>query len=74
MDIIWMIKELSLRLIKINADIEYYYKTAPDSTDNSVLIYDYIYKNVVYPCVDAIKQKNYEFAYNRYKNSVLILE
>lgn len=45
-------------------DIEHYYQTAPiivetiDSIANNDSIYDYIYKNVVSACVNAIKQKN----------------
>lgn len=62
------------------ADIDHYYVTAPiivesiESIENNESIYNYIYENVVLACVNAIKQGNYEFAYNRYKNSVLILE
>lgn len=61
-------------------DIEHYYKIAPiiveiiNNTVNSDLIYKYIYENVVNPCIIAIKSNDYEFAYNRYKNSVLALE
>lgn len=61
-------------------DIEYYYDIAPVIIDcinempNSDLIYDYIYQNVVTVCVDAIKKGDYNFAYERYKNSVYLLE
>lgn len=61
-------------------DIEHYYKIAPiivetiDSIENNNLIYDYIYENVIITCINAIKQENYDFAYNRYKKIVLILE
>lgn len=61
-------------------DIEYYYKTAPiivetiDRIENNDLVYNYIYENVVIPCVSAIKKGDYKFAYHRYKSSVLILE
>ena len=61
-------------------DVEQYYKTAPiildaiESTSNSDTTYDYIYENVVSACVDAIKSGDYDFAYNRYKNSVLTFE
>lgn len=61
-------------------DIDHYYETAPiivsainEKKDNDK-IYDYIYKNIICACVDAIKSGDYEFAYNRYKNSVLSLE
>lgn len=61
-------------------DIEYYYKIAPsivktiDNIENNDLIYNYIYEDIVVACVNAIKQNNYEFAYNRYKNSILVLQ
>lgn len=61
-------------------EIAHYYVTAPiivetiESIENNESIYNYIYENVVLACVNAIKQGNYEFAYNRYKNSVLTLE
>ena len=61
-------------------DIEHYYKTAPiivegiDTTENNDIIYDYIYDNVVDACVNAIEQGDYEFAYNRYKSSILSFE
>ena len=61
-------------------DIRHYYETAPivvssinDVKDNNK-IYDYIYKNVIKACVDAIKKGDYEFAYKRYKSSILTLE
>lgn len=61
-------------------DIEHYYETAPviveaiDNDENSELIYNYIYDNVVDACVLAIENGDYEFAYNRYKESILLLE
>lgn len=61
-------------------DIQHYYDIAPiivgkiNSIPNNNNIYTWIYEYVVKPCVNAIKQKNYEFAYSRYKNSVLALE
>ena len=61
-------------------DIEHYYEVAPiivetiDQEQKSSIIYDYIYHNIVDYCVQQIEQGNYEIAYNRYKNSVLILE
>ena len=60
-------------------DIEHYYKTAPiiveaiNDIDNND-IYNYIYEYVVSACVNAIKTGNYDFAYNRYKSSILTLE
>ena len=61
-------------------DIKHYYDVAPIIVDkiNSIpennKIYKWIYEQVIQPCVVAIQNKNYEFAYNRYKNSVLALE
>ena len=61
-------------------DIEHYYHTAPiivaaiDNTPNNDCIYEYIYENVVNACVEAIKNGDYNFAYNRYKNSILSFE
>ena len=61
-------------------DIEHYYKTAPiivgaiNNMENNNAVYDYIYKNVVSACVESIKNGNYQFAYDRYKSSILTLE
>ena len=61
-------------------DIEHYYEVAPvivetiNKEEKSGIIYDYIYDNIVNYCVKQIKQGNYDKAYSRYKNSVLILE
>lgn len=61
-------------------DIEYYYQVAPiivetiNKEEKSGMVYDYIYDNIVDYCVEQIEQGNYELAYNRYKNSVLVLE
>ena len=61
-------------------DIEHYYTTAPiivsaiNDISNSNTIYNYIYDNVVDACVTAIENGDYEFAYNRYKNTILSLE
>lgn len=61
-------------------DINHYYDIAPtivsriNSISDSNKIYSWIYENVIKACVIAIQQENYEFAYNRYKNSVLVLE
>ena len=61
-------------------DVEHYYNVAPiivqqiESSENSNSIYNYIYENMVKSCVDAIENKNYEEAYNKYKNTVLVLE
>lgn len=61
-------------------DIDHYYEVAPiivetiNKEDKPDAIYDYIYNNVVNYCVCQIKQKNYDEAYNRYRNSVLAFE
>lgn len=61
-------------------DICKYYEIAPlivsniEQLKDNEKIYDYIYKNIVLACVNAIEIGDYEFAYNRYKNSVLALE
>lgn len=61
-------------------DITHYYETAPiivaeiDKLSDNSKIYDYIYKNIVLACVNAIKNKDYKFAYDRYKSSILALE
>lgn len=61
-------------------DITHYYGIAPiivaaiNSTPGSEMVYDYIYENVIRACVDAIERGDYEFAYNRYKNSILSFE
>lgn len=61
-------------------DMEHYYKIAPtivdaiNESENNNEIFNFIYENVVSACVNDIKSGNYEFAYNRYKNSVLALE
>ena len=64
----------------LKEDVEHYYEIAPiiveaiDKEEKSSIIYDYIYDNIVDYCIKQIEQGNYEKAYNRYKNSVLILE
>ena len=61
-------------------DIAHYYEVAPSIVEaiNKVPgceeIYNYIYENVIDTCVKAIEQGDYEFAYNRYKNSILAFE
>lgn len=61
-------------------DIEHYYEVAPvivetiNKEEKSGIIYDYIYDNIVDYCVEQIEQGNYDKAYSRYKNSVLIFE
>lgn len=61
-------------------DIAHYYEIAPyiveaiDDIPECEKIYNYIYENVIDECVKAIEKGNYEFAYKRYKNSILALE
>ena len=61
-------------------DIEHYYEVAPSIVEaiskisGCEEIYNYIYENVIDECVKAIEKGDYEFAYNRYKNSILIFE
>ena len=61
-------------------DIDHYYEIAPSIVEaiNKIpgceKIYNYIYENVINECVKAIEKGDYEFAYNRYKNSILIFE
>jgi len=61
-------------------DIKHYYKTAPmiveaiEQEEYKDIIYNYIYDNVVDACVEAIENGDYDFAYNRYKESILSLE
>lgn len=61
-------------------DIKLYYKLAPkiveginkDKRKNE--IYDYIYDTIVDECVTAIENGDYEYAYKRYKESILSLK
>ena len=61
-------------------DKKHYYDIAPKIVEaigkeiDSNLIYNYIYDNVVDYCVTQIEQGNYNEAYNRYKDSVQLLE
>ena len=61
-------------------DIVHYYKTAPiiveaiNKEEQSDVIYDYIYDNVVDYCVSQIEEGNYLEAYSRYKNTILSFE
>jgi len=61
-------------------DIKHYYEVAPQivlaisQCGNEDMVYDYIYDNIVDCCVNAIENGDYEFAYSRYKSSVLSLE
>ena len=60
-------------------DIKHYYAVAPLIVDllktkDDDKIYNYIYKNVILNCVEAIERGDYDFAYNRYKINVLALE
>lgn len=62
------------------SDVRHYYEIAPKIVENiekeekKDIIYNYIYDNVVDACVEAITNGDYEFAYNRYKNSIISFE
>ena len=61
-------------------EIAHYYTTAPiivsaiNKVPNNDAIYKYIYNTIVNPCVEAIKNGDFSFAYDRYKNTTLVLE
>ncbi len=61
-------------------DVNYYYEIAPNivkeinQNNNCDRIYDYIYDTIVDECVKAIENGDYDFAYRRYRNSILNLE
>lgn len=61
-------------------DIKHYYETAPiiveaiNKIDKCEKIYEYIYEHVVLACVEAIKNGDYNFAYDRYKTSIQTFE
>lgn len=62
------------------ADIEHYYEVAPsivegiNSIPDSDLVYDYIFNSIVNPCINAIENGNFDFAYSRYKSGTIVLE
>ena len=61
-------------------DIKHYYKTAPmiveaiEQDEYKEIVYNYIYDNVILSCIEAIESGDYNFAYDRYKESILCLE
>ena len=55
-------KKINTKILNINKD------------EKADVIYNYIYDAIVNYCVKQIEQRNYDEAYNRYKNSVLVLE
>ena len=61
-------------------EIEHYYNVAPiivqniNKDSNSDNYYNYIYDNVIDYCVREIENGNYSKAYDRYKDTILILE
>ena len=61
-------------------DIKLYYKLAPkivegiNKDNRKYEIYDYIYDTIVDECVTAIENGDYEYAYKRYKESILSLK
>lgn len=66
--------------IVLQEDVDHYYEVAPlivdalDEEEDRDILYEYIYNNIICECVKAVKAGNYEFAYSRYKNSMLALE
>ncbi len=64
----------------LKEDVIHYYNISPrivwaiDRTENSDIIYEYIYKNIVDFCCKAIKQKKYDLAYSEYKKIMNYLE
>lgn len=48
--------------------------TAIDETRENDIIYDYIYDNIIDACVEAIENGEYNYAYDKYKNSILSLK
>lgn len=62
------------------SEINYYYEIAPriveqiEQADNREEIYEYIYTNIIMPCVKAIEFGDFKSAYTRYKSSILCLE
>ncbi len=61
-------------------DVKEYYHIAPriveriDENENRNAIYEYIFDNVVDVCVKAIENGDFDFAYDRYKESIENLE
>ena len=61
-------------------DIEHYYITAPiivsaiNNNEYCNEIYESIYYRVIKECVEAINRGDFDFAYQRYKESILELE
>ena len=47
---------------------------AIEKEEHKDIIYNFIYDNVVDACVETIENGDYDFAYNRYKESILSLE
>lgn len=45
-----------------------------NNEEKSIIIYDYIFDNIIDYCIEQIEQGNYDKAYSRYKNSILVLE
>ncbi len=64
----------------LQEDIDHYYEVAPiivsaiNNDEQSNLVYDYIYDNVVDYCVKEIEKGNYNEAYSRYKSTILCFE
>lgn len=74
-----MLRDFRDRYVSVE-DINHYYEVAPlivdviMQTPNSRIIFQYLYDNLIVPCVSAIEEKDYDFAYNKYKATTLALE
>ncbi len=61
-------------------DVDHYYETAPiivnaiNQLPNNNVIYSQIYFDIIEYCVKAIEHRQYDAAYERYKDSILTLE
>ena len=61
-------------------DIVYYNEVMPlitkeiEASKNPNVFYNYIYNNVIIPCINDIKNEDYASAYSKYKNSVIAFE
>ena len=61
-------------------DVDHYYETAPiivsaiNQLPNNSVIYSQIYFDIIEYCVKAIEHRQYDAAYERYKDSILTLE
>lgn len=45
-----------------------------ENHENKIFFYNYIYERVILDIVIAIQNKNYNYAYNKFNNTILVLE